>query len=50
MIPSEVLTPLILSAFTGEITWLEASSRHSLDEFIETFFHTRERTQIASRV
>lgn len=45
MIPSDELNPLILSAFTKEITWLEASSRYSLDEFIETFFHTRERTQ-----
>lgn len=44
MIPSDALTPLILSAFTKEITWLEASSRYSLDEFIETFFYTRERT------
>lgn len=44
MIPSDVLTPLILSAFTKEITWLEASTRHSLDEFAETFFHIRERT------
>lgn len=45
MIDSEVLNPLILSAFTKEITWLEASSQHSLDEFIETFFHTRERVR-----
>ncbi|MBI5823846.1 MAG: DinB family protein [Chloroflexi bacterium] len=44
MILSDVLTPLILSAFAREITWLEASSHYSLDEFIETFFHTRERT------
>ena len=45
MIDSGVLTPLILSAFTKEITWLEASSSHSLDEFIDIFFQTRERTQ-----
>ncbi len=45
MIPSNALTPLILSAFSKEITWLEASSRYSLDEFIDTFFQTRERTQ-----
>jgi hypothetical protein len=44
MIPSHVLTPLILSAFARELTWLEASSRHALDEFIETFFNIRERT------
>lgn len=45
MIPSEILNPLLLSAYAKEITWLEASTRHSLDEFIETFFHIRERTQ-----
>ncbi|MBE0670694.1 MAG: DinB family protein [Anaerolineales bacterium] len=45
MISSDALTPLILSAFTKEITWLEASSRYSLDEFIDSFFQSRERTQ-----
>ena len=45
MIASNILNPLILSAFTKEITWLEASTRHSLDEFIETFYHIRERTE-----
>lgn len=44
MIPSDILNPLILSAYTKEITWLEASSRHSLDEFIDTFYATRMRT------
>ena len=44
MIPSDVLNPLLLSAYTKEITWLDASSRHSLEEFIETFYETRERT------
>ncbi len=41
MISSDVLNPLILSAFTKEITWLEASSRHPLDELIDTFYATR---------
>ena len=45
MIPSGILNPLILSAFTKEMTWLEASTRHALDEFIETFYHMRERTE-----
>ncbi|MBL8063348.1 MAG: DinB family protein [Anaerolineales bacterium] len=45
MIPSEILHPLVLSAFTKEITWLEASAQLSLDDMIETFFHTRERVQ-----
>ncbi|HET7143535.1 MAG TPA: DinB family protein [Anaerolineales bacterium] len=46
MITSETLNPLLLSAFTKEITWLEASTRFSLDEFIDTFYRTRERTRI----
>lgn len=41
MISSDILNPLILSAFTKEITWLEASARHPLDELIDTFFSTR---------
>lgn len=45
MISSTDLNPLITSAFTKQITWLEASNRYSLDEFIDTFFYTRERTQ-----
>lgn len=47
MIPSDVLNPLILSAFTKEITWLEASARHSLDELIETFYAIRLKTHEA---
>jgi hypothetical protein len=43
MISLDALNPLILSAFTKEITWLEASSRFPLDELIETFYETRER-------
>ncbi|MBN8657685.1 MAG: DinB family protein [Anaerolineae bacterium] len=45
MISSNELNPLVLSAFTKQITWLEASNQYSLDEFIETFFSTRSRTQ-----
>lgn len=45
MLASDELNPLILSAFTREITWLEASTRFPLDEFIETFYHMRERTE-----
>ena len=44
MINSDDLSPLILSAFTKEISWLEASSRYQLDEFIDTFLQTRTRT------
>ncbi|MFN8413337.1 MAG: DinB family protein [Anaerolineales bacterium] len=46
MINSDVLNPLLLSAFTKEITWLEASTRFPLDEFIDTFYRTRERTRV----
>ncbi|MBC7878900.1 MAG: DinB family protein [Anaerolineales bacterium] len=45
MINSDDLNPLLLSAFTKEITWLEASTRFSLDELIDTFYRTRERTR-----
>ncbi len=45
MITSDVLNPLLLSAFTKEITWLEASTRFSLDEIIDTFQRTRAQTQ-----
>ena len=47
MIPFDVLNPLILSAFTKEMTWLEASTRHSLDELIDTFYATRVHTHDA---
>jgi hypothetical protein len=43
MIDSSVLNPLLLEAFTGKTTWLEASTRYPLDEFIETFYATRPR-------
>jgi uncharacterized damage-inducible protein DinB len=43
MINSNALNPLILEAFTGKTTWLEASTRYPLDEFIETFYATRPR-------
>jgi len=43
MIDIDALNPLLVSAFTREITWLEASTRYPLDEFIETFYATRPR-------
>ena len=45
MISSEDLNPLLLSAFTKEITWLEASTRFPLDEFIDSFYRRRAQTQ-----
>src|SRR5256885_354821 len=46
MIDSSALNPLLLEAFTGKTTWLEASTRFPLDEFIETFYATRPRVAI----
>lgn len=47
MITYDVLNPLILSAFTKEMSWLEAAAHHSVDEWIETFYSTRMRTHDA---
>lgn len=44
IISSDVLNPLILSAFAKQVTWLEAAGQHDLDDLIETFYATRERT------
>ena len=43
MIDFDLLNPVMDSAFRGKITWLEASTRYPLDEFIETFYTTRPR-------
>jgi len=43
MIDLDILGPQILEAFTHKTTWLEASARYPLDEFIETFYATRPR-------
>ena len=45
MLSSDILNPLLNTAYRREITWLEASNRHSLDEFIETFYNMRKRSQ-----
>src|SRR5688572_4444522 len=45
MLSSDILNPLLNNAFTRKITWLDASSQHTLDEFIETFYNMRKRTQ-----
>lgn len=47
MLTSDVLNPLLHSAFIKEITWFEASQRFSLGEIIETFHNTRKRMQEA---
>ena len=45
MLSSDILNPLLNNAYTREISWLEASNQHTLDEFIETFYNMRNRTQ-----
>jgi hypothetical protein len=41
MLETQTLNALLLEAFTGQTTWLEASTRHALDDFIEAFHTTR---------
>lgn len=45
MLSSDILNPLLNTAYRREISWLEASNRHSLDDFIETFYNMRKRSQ-----
>jgi len=45
MLSFDVLSPLLNDAFGGRTTWMDASTRHPLDEFIETFYHTRSRVE-----
>ncbi len=45
MLDSKTLNDLLEQAFTGQISWLEASNCFPLDELIETFFDLRERVE-----
>ena len=45
MLSSDILNPLLNSAFTREITWFDASKEYPLDELIDTFYNTRKRVQ-----
>ena len=45
MLDTTALNQLLLEGFSGKITWLEASTRYSLEEFIEAFKRTRELMQ-----
>src|SRR5262245_27359185 len=45
MLSPDILNPLLNAAFRREITWLEASNHHALDDFIETFYKMRKRSQ-----
>ncbi len=43
-IASEILNPVLINGLTQKITWLEASQQFELDDLIDTFYATRERT------
>ena len=45
MLSSDILNPVLLSAYTREITWFDGAQRFSLDEIIETFYNTRKRVE-----
>lgn len=45
MIETAHLMPLVLDAFSKKITWFELSQKYSLDEFIETFYSSRQAMQ-----
>jgi DinB superfamily len=45
MLDTTALNQLLLDGFSGKITWLEASTHYSLEEFIEAFKHTRDLMQ-----
>ena len=45
MLDTTALNQLLLEGFSGKISWLEASTRYSVDEFIEAFKRTRELMQ-----
>ena len=45
MLDTTALNQLLLEGFSGKITWLEASTRYSLEEFIEAFKRTRDLMQ-----
>jgi hypothetical protein len=42
MIDIPVLNQLILDAFTGKMTWFDASKQYPVDEFIASFRRTRD--------
>lgn len=41
MLDSAIINQLIFDAFTGKMTWLQASALHPLDDFIDAFYRTR---------
>ncbi|HVO43396.1 MAG TPA: hypothetical protein VMT34_12265 [Aggregatilineales bacterium] len=45
MIEQAVLSQLLNDAYTGKITWLQASRLYPIDDFIDAFFRARARMQ-----
>lgn len=45
MLDTATLNALLLEAFNGQITWLEASNRYPVETFIEAFYSTRTRME-----
>jgi DinB superfamily len=45
ILPTDTLNALLLEAFSGQISWLEASTRYPVEDFIDTFYATRALTQ-----
>ena len=41
MLDGAVLNQLIFDAFTGKMSWYQASQQHPVDDFIEAFYRTR---------
>lgn len=41
ILPTEILNALLLEAFSGQTTWLEASSRHPVEDYIDSFYNIR---------
>jgi len=41
ILDKDTLNPLLLEAFTGQTSWLEASTRYPVEDFIDTFYQTR---------
>jgi hypothetical protein len=41
ILPTDTLNTLLLQAFSGETTWLEASTRYPVEDYIDSFYNTR---------
>jgi uncharacterized damage-inducible protein DinB len=45
ILPTDTLNALLLEAFSGQTSWLEASTRYPVEDFIDPFYATRTLTQ-----